>query len=354
MNHRRNMESDNDADTWIYSRHSARFAPVEPARARRARQTRPLPPTPWPMAPTPARDLRDPTPRLAFDRVPRAPLPEAQPSWPLEPVREPAAPAPRQSRLLLWLTSIVCAIAFSVAGYLAALVQMGDHAGYGVLRPARPVVDALSTQPAQPAPATAPLRADSATEPTAQPTAPRPTPNTQLPRREHANAPPPTAAQPVHQQRRSPSSHAQASEMAAPEPSEPGSTPAAAPDNRRAPEASDEPPVLQIVPLGPAVDANASALPDDTDGEVRKDLSRDDVQRGLERVRPQLVACAGDRHGTTYSQITISHTGRVTYSLIEGAFAGTPEGSCMARALRTARFPRSAADSITVRYPFRF
>jgi hypothetical protein len=112
------------------------------------------------------------------------------------------------------------------------------------------------------------------------------------------------------------------------------------------PKASDPTPVLRIVRL----DADSPEL---DDASPRDSLSRQQVQRGIELLRTQLVACAGDRHGTSLTQLTISPEGRVTHSLIEGAFAGTPAGSCMARALRGARFPRFASEAFTVRYPFR-
>lgn len=82
--------------------------------------------------------------------------------------------------------------------------------------------------------------------------------------------------------------------------------------------------------------------------------SRSDVQKGLEDVRPQLNACAQGSHGTTYANITIVGAGRVSYAMMGGDFAGTAAGSCMAKALRTATFPRFSGASLKVRYPFVF
>jgi hypothetical protein len=80
--------------------------------------------------------------------------------------------------------------------------------------------------------------------------------------------------------------------------------------------------------------------------------TRDEIKRALEAIRPALETCIGAAHGTTFANVTIASSGRVRYTSIEGAFAGTPQGSCMARALRTATVPRFAADSMTVRFPF--
>jgi hypothetical protein len=68
----------------------------------------------------------------------------------------------------------------------------------------------------------------------------------------------------------------------------------------------------------------------------------------------QLAKCVQDKHGTTFANVTIQGSGLVSYSLIEGAFAGTEAGSCMARALRTATFPEFAGPPFKVRYPLRF
>jgi hypothetical protein len=82
--------------------------------------------------------------------------------------------------------------------------------------------------------------------------------------------------------------------------------------------------------------------------------TRSDVQKGLEGVRSMLASCAGGQHGTSYANVTIEGSGRVSYSTIEGAFAGTPAGSCMARALRTSDFPKFSGAALKVRYPFVF
>jgi hypothetical protein len=81
--------------------------------------------------------------------------------------------------------------------------------------------------------------------------------------------------------------------------------------------------------------------------------SREQIQAGIEGMRAALLTCAGAAHGTTTARLTILGTGRVASATIEGAFAGSSQGSCMARALRTATFPRFAAENLQVTYPFR-
>jgi hypothetical protein len=52
------------------------------------------------------------------------------------------------------------------------------------------------------------------------------------------------------------------------------------------------------------------------------------------------------------ARVGIAGTGRVTRALIQGDFAGTPEGSCMARALRAATVPPFSGAVFQVQYPF--
>ena len=61
--------------------------------------------------------------------------------------------------------------------------------------------------------------------------------------------------------------------------------------------------------------------------------------------------CANGKPGTASIQATIASSGRISYAIVDGAFKGTPEGSCIARAVRKARFPAFSKASIKVTYP---
>ncbi|HEX4355133.1 MAG TPA: hypothetical protein VHZ95_19510, partial [Polyangiales bacterium] len=67
--------------------------------------------------------------------------------------------------------------------------------------------------------------------------------------------------------------------------------------------------------------------------------TREEIRTGLEAARSALQSCAGPAHGLSTAHVNITGAGRVASATIEGTFAGTPEGSCMARALRTVSFP---------------
>jgi hypothetical protein len=65
-------------------------------------------------------------------------------------------------------------------------------------------------------------------------------------------------------------------------------------------------------------------------------------------------ACGNGEHGTATVAITVTgSTGRVTGANVTGQFAGTPVGSCIARAVRGATFPRFTRPTFNVTYPFR-
>jgi hypothetical protein len=117
----------------------------------------------------------------------------------------------------------------------------------------------------------------------------------------------------------------------------------AAPVRAPVPAAITAKPVVAPKPAAPAAPGN---LP--------QELSRTQVQNGLESVRPALQTCAAGAHGRAVANVTIAGAGRVTYATVEGAFAGTPQGSCMARSLRAAQFPQFASPQLRVRYPFAF
>jgi len=51
-------------------------------------------------------------------------------------------------------------------------------------------------------------------------------------------------------------------------------------------------------------------------------------------------------------RVTVSGSGRVTTAVVQGAWAGTPEGSCLARAVRTAHLPAFRQPRININYPF--
>ena len=64
------------------------------------------------------------------------------------------------------------------------------------------------------------------------------------------------------------------------------------------------------------------------------------------------MACSASRHGAAPVEVSIGPSGRVRNAVVGGAFAGTPEGSCIARAVRTAKFPAFSAEDFRVTFPY--
>ena len=78
------------------------------------------------------------------------------------------------------------------------------------------------------------------------------------------------------------------------------------------------------------------------------------VRAAISAVQPAVSACAQGQHGLATTSITVSGpSGRVSNANVTGQFAGTPQGTCVARAVRGARFPRFRQEQFTISYPFR-
>ncbi|MBN2804803.1 MAG: hypothetical protein JXR91_17030, partial [Deltaproteobacteria bacterium] len=81
-------------------------------------------------------------------------------------------------------------------------------------------------------------------------------------------------------------------------------------------------------------------------------LTRSQVISGMNAVKASVSRCGQGQSGTFKIKAKIAIDGRVDSATPVGDFAGTPQGSCAARAVSKARFPRSSAPT-TVTYPFK-
>ncbi len=89
-------------------------------------------------------------------------------------------------------------------------------------------------------------------------------------------------------------------------------------------------------------------------GPLPAQLSRESVVATMRAAMPELARCTGGRKGAVSAQLTVRGNGKVSYALIEGSFAGTPEGSCLVKALREVRFPAFADSRLRLTYPLQF
>ncbi|MEY4579378.1 MAG: hypothetical protein RL701_4081, partial [Pseudomonadota bacterium] len=103
-----------------------------------------------------------------------------------------------------------------------------------------------------------------------------------------------------------------------------------------------------LAPAPTLVPTEQPSLPSD----LPEAPTRGEVIERLESVRSSVRACAGERSGVAELDITIAHTGNVTHVLVGGDFAGTTEGSCIARAVRGARFASFKQERFRLLFPF--
>jgi hypothetical protein len=87
-------------------------------------------------------------------------------------------------------------------------------------------------------------------------------------------------------------------------------------------------------------------------GDTQDIPSKADVLTALGRVRSAVSACAHGMQGTAQLDITVADSGFVTSVVVGGDFAGTPEGSCIARAVRAAQFAPFKKPRFRLIYPF--
>lgn len=80
--------------------------------------------------------------------------------------------------------------------------------------------------------------------------------------------------------------------------------------------------------------------------------SRQDVISAMNGVRSAVQACGNGQTGTASVTVTFASSGRVTTANVAPPFAGTPAGSCIARAVRAASVPAFTRPTFQVTYPF--
>lgn len=99
--------------------------------------------------------------------------------------------------------------------------------------------------------------------------------------------------------------------------------------------------------------APSTTTPAAPEPSLRRSPTRDEVRAAMAALTPAITACAAGEHGLASTAITFDGaTGRARSALVNGDFAGTAAGSCMARALRGASLEPFAQETFTVQFPF--
>jgi predicted Zn finger-like uncharacterized protein len=81
-------------------------------------------------------------------------------------------------------------------------------------------------------------------------------------------------------------------------------------------------------------------------------LTQSDIVNAMKGVQPKVQNCANQNKvpGTAMATISVASGGKVTSASVTGKFAGTPTGSCVETAAKSAKFP--ACQSMTFPWPF--
>ncbi|MDD9933540.1 MAG: hypothetical protein OXT09_08055, partial [Myxococcales bacterium] len=239
-------------------------------------------------------------------REERAALPEIAP--PAPEVVSSLAPAEVEKQQESERSSVGFVIAAVAA--MAVIGVGGWWLTRGTYEPAPRAKTPIVKPPPAAAAAVAPKHAPPVAEQPAQPEAP-------------VEQPAPVARKKVRKAKRAP----KATRATAPAPAE---------SEAQAPAEAPEP-ALQVKPRN-------TELPDTP--------SRDAVVAALSKVQRAVRACAPGQRGVAQVDLTVSGVGKVTHAIVGGDFAGTPEGSCIARAVRGARFTPFKQPRFRVVYPF--
>ena len=78
---------------------------------------------------------------------------------------------------------------------------------------------------------------------------------------------------------------------------------------------------------------------------------RDEVLAAMTPLRDAIRECADGRGGVAELDLSVASSGAVLNALVHGDYAGTPQGSCIARAARKASFAPFRRDRFRVLYP---
>ena len=81
-------------------------------------------------------------------------------------------------------------------------------------------------------------------------------------------------------------------------------------------------------------------------------LTQSDIVNAMRAVQPRIQACANQFKvpGTAMASISVAAGGKVTSSTVTGKFAGTPTGTCVEAAAKSAKFP--PCNSMSFPWPF--
>lgn len=82
--------------------------------------------------------------------------------------------------------------------------------------------------------------------------------------------------------------------------------------------------------------------------------SRDDVLGAMKGISSAVQACGGGQSGVAMAKVGVTgSSGKVSSVDVSGQFAGSPVGSCVAKEVRKAKFPKFSQSTFSFSYPFK-
>jgi predicted Zn finger-like uncharacterized protein len=82
--------------------------------------------------------------------------------------------------------------------------------------------------------------------------------------------------------------------------------------------------------------------------------SRDDVLGAMKGIASDVAACGKGESGVAMAKVGVTGaSGKVSSVDVGGQFAGTPVGSCIAKEVRKAKFPKFSQSTFSFSYPFK-
>lgn len=85
---------------------------------------------------------------------------------------------------------------------------------------------------------------------------------------------------------------------------------------------------------------------------AKKELTGDDFKKGMAAIGPAAKNCYKGTQGTAMVKLEIEPSGKISKVTVSGQFAGTPEGQCVASAVKGASFPAWDGHPQSFTYPF--
>jgi predicted Zn finger-like uncharacterized protein len=274
----------------------------------------------------------------------------------------PAAPVllalPTSSGPSKWVYIGIAAIGVLLIGVIAMAVMVFGS------KPVTTVAAPAATAVAPGAPAAAPSAPVAANAPAAAPSAPTQIPANELPPRAEAPKPAeaaPAAAKGEHEHHHHGKDSGGSSKKAGGDDGKKASAPAAAAPVAAAPPPEKKPAKGSLDDLleGALQHKPAAAAPkpraDDSGGSASAGggpLAKSAVVAGMNSVKGKISDCYQQFKvpGMAMVNVVIGKNGRVSSATCTGKFAGTPTGTCVEKAVKSATFPPS--DGLSTPYPF--